>query len=174
MNGAHSSPTPISSKPTSTAPNSSDRQNPLPIQVRVKAMALTHLRPRFRQNPPPPRQIQATVKTLCRFKCVSKPWRSLISDLDFVKTHLHRAEFKRLILASPNSHYSIDHENPFRKQRLPTMATSSSSAVPTAANAAPRLSSAGMVVATSTAVATSSSSAVPTAANAAPRTSIFF
>uniref|UniRef100_A0A2N9G2C5 Uncharacterized protein n=1 Tax=Fagus sylvatica TaxID=28930 RepID=A0A2N9G2C5_FAGSY len=49
------------------------------------------------------------------------------------------------------------------------MATSSSSAVPTAANAAPRLSSAGMVVATSTAVATSSSSAVPTAANAAPR-----
>uniref|UniRef100_A0A2N9FMD0 Uncharacterized protein n=1 Tax=Fagus sylvatica TaxID=28930 RepID=A0A2N9FMD0_FAGSY len=48
------------------------------------------------------------------------------------------------------------------------VATSSSSAVPTAANAAPRLSSAGMVVATSTAVATSSSSAVPTAANAAP------
>jgi|UniRef100_A0A2N9EM60 F-box interacting protein len=53
------------------------------------------------------------VKSLCRFKCVSKPWRSLISDPDFVKTHLHRAEFKRLILASPNSHYSIDHETPF-------------------------------------------------------------
>jgi hypothetical protein len=33
----------ISSKPTSTVLNSSDRQNPLPIQVRVKAMALTHL-----------------------------------------------------------------------------------------------------------------------------------
>ena len=34
------------------------------------------------------------VKTLCRFKCVLKPWRSLISDPDFVKTHLLRAEFK--------------------------------------------------------------------------------
>ena len=117
MNSAHSSPTPISSKPTSTAPNSSDRQNPLPIQVRVKAMALTHLRPRFRQNLPPLRRIQATVKTLFSFKCMSKPWRLLISNPDFVKTHLHCAEFKRLILASPNSHYSINNENPCRKQR---------------------------------------------------------
>ncbi|GMY31644.1 F-box/kelch-repeat protein At3g06240-like [Fagus crenata] len=52
------------------------------------------------------------VKSLCRFKCVSKPWRSLISDPDLVKTHLHRAESKRLILSSRNSLYSIDHEAP--------------------------------------------------------------
>ncbi|KAM3696627.1 hypothetical protein ACJW30_06G054900 [Castanea mollissima] len=53
------------------------------------------------------------VKSLCRFKCVSKPWRTLISHPDFVKTHLHRAQFKRLILASNDSLYSIDHETSF-------------------------------------------------------------
>ena len=53
------------------------------------------------------------VKYLCRFKCVSKPWRTLISHPDFVKTHLHRAQFKRLILAFGNSLYSIDHETSF-------------------------------------------------------------
>lgn len=35
------------------------------------------------------------VKSLCRFKCVSKPWRSLISDHDFVKVHFNKAfEYK--------------------------------------------------------------------------------
>ena len=53
------------------------------------------------------------IKSLCRFKCVSKPWRTLISHPDFVKTHLHRAQFKRLILATSNSLYSIDHEISF-------------------------------------------------------------
>ncbi|KAK7848032.1 F-box/kelch-repeat protein At3g06240 [Quercus suber] len=53
------------------------------------------------------------VKSLCRFKCVSKPWRTLISHPDFVKTHLHRAQFKRLILASADSLYSVDHETSY-------------------------------------------------------------
>ncbi|KAL4619413.1 hypothetical protein ACB092_06G077700 [Castanea dentata] len=53
------------------------------------------------------------VKSLCRFKCVSKPWRTLISRPDFVKTHLRRAQFKRLILASNDSLYSIEHETSF-------------------------------------------------------------
>ena len=56
------------------------------------------------------------VKSLCRFKCVSKPWRTLISHPDFVKTHLHRAQFKRLILTSGDSLYSIDHETSFENE----------------------------------------------------------
>ncbi|WRX27738.1 F-box domain - like 10 [Theobroma cacao] len=31
------------------------------------------------------------VKTLLRFRCVSKPWGSLIDDSDFVKLHLHQS-----------------------------------------------------------------------------------
>ena len=53
------------------------------------------------------------IKSLCQFKCVSKPWRTLISHPDFVKTHLHHAQFKRLILATSNSLYFIDHETSF-------------------------------------------------------------
>ncbi|KAK7818953.1 f-box/kelch-repeat protein [Quercus suber] len=50
------------------------------------------------------------VKSLSRFKCVSKSWATRISDPDFVKTHLHRAQFRRILLSSANSLYSIDHE----------------------------------------------------------------
>ncbi|ONI13668.1 hypothetical protein PRUPE_4G236300 [Prunus persica] len=31
------------------------------------------------------------VKLLCRFRCVSKSWRSLMADPDFVKIHLNKA-----------------------------------------------------------------------------------
>ncbi|XVF74680.1 hypothetical protein PTKIN_Ptkin13bG0131000 [Pterospermum kingtungense] len=34
---------------------------------------------------------QPPVKTLLRFKCVSKPWGYLIDDLDFAKLHLHQS-----------------------------------------------------------------------------------
>ncbi|OMP00161.1 hypothetical protein COLO4_12870 [Corchorus olitorius] len=34
---------------------------------------------------------QLPVKTLLRFKCVSKPWGSLIDDQDFAKLHLHQS-----------------------------------------------------------------------------------
>ena len=57
--------------------------------------------------------LRLPIKSLCRFKCISKPWCTLISHPDFVKTHLHRAQFKRLILATRNSLYSIDHETSF-------------------------------------------------------------
>ncbi|KAL0001070.1 hypothetical protein SO802_014851 [Lithocarpus litseifolius] len=50
------------------------------------------------------------VKSLTRFKGVSKSWATRISDPDFVKTHLHRAQFRRILLSSANSLYSIDHE----------------------------------------------------------------
>ncbi|KAK9287920.1 hypothetical protein L1049_016365 [Liquidambar formosana] len=38
------------------------------------------------------------VKSLCRFRCVSKPWRTIISEPHFAKTHLDRTQHERLIL----------------------------------------------------------------------------
>ncbi|KAI4334810.1 hypothetical protein L6164_013518 [Bauhinia variegata] len=55
--------------------------------------------------------IRLPVKSLCRFRCVCKRWRSLISDPHFVKLHLDRAERKRLILGSYSLH-SVDCEPP--------------------------------------------------------------
>ncbi|KAL6130558.1 hypothetical protein ACLB2K_068937 [Fragaria x ananassa] len=35
--------------------------------------------------------LRLPAKSLCRFKCVSKPWKALISDHDFVIKHINRA-----------------------------------------------------------------------------------
>lgn len=58
------------------------------------------------------------VKSLCRFRCVSKPWRFLISNPDFIKSHLDRAlqnkhiysQRQRLIFSSQNL-WSIEYES---------------------------------------------------------------
>ncbi|KAI9193903.1 hypothetical protein LWI28_001163 [Acer negundo] len=49
------------------------------------------------------------VKSLCRFKCVSKSWLALTTDPLFVKLHLDRTKIHKIMLAS-RSLYSIDHE----------------------------------------------------------------
>ncbi|XP_059647285.1 F-box/kelch-repeat protein At3g06240-like isoform X2 [Cornus florida] len=46
-------------------------------------------------------------KSLCRFKCVSKPWLTLISDPHFAQTHLNRNKPQRVILLSDYL-YSVD------------------------------------------------------------------
>ncbi|XP_050915873.1 F-box/kelch-repeat protein At3g23880 [Lathyrus oleraceus] len=40
------------------------------------------------------------VKSLIRFKCVSKHWKTLISDHSFVKLHLRRSETRNLVLVT--------------------------------------------------------------------------
>ncbi|KAJ9154402.1 hypothetical protein P3X46_027739 [Hevea brasiliensis] len=51
------------------------------------------------------------VKSLLRFKCVCKSWCSIISDPQFIRTHLNLAR-ERLILTSPSlrSFYSVRYE----------------------------------------------------------------
>ncbi|XP_022714886.1 F-box protein CPR30-like [Durio zibethinus] len=67
------------------------------------------------------------VKTLVRFKCVSKPWGSLIDDSDFAKLHLHLS-FKtnsnvRLVLdsraANDDKAYSVDFDSLGNLEQLP-------------------------------------------------------
>ncbi|XP_059628475.1 F-box/kelch-repeat protein At3g06240-like [Cornus florida] len=48
------------------------------------------------------------VKSLCRFKCVSIPWHSLITDPRFVKTHLNRNNRCEKIIVNSDSLYSVD------------------------------------------------------------------
>ncbi|KAJ7954984.1 putative F-box family protein [Quillaja saponaria] len=62
--------------------------------------------------------LKLPVKTLCRCRCVSKLWNSLISDSQFAKTHLYRGHkdynfhFQRLkLLISSRNLWSIDYES---------------------------------------------------------------
>ncbi|KAM5555786.1 F-box/kelch-repeat protein [Rosa sericea] len=57
-------------------------------------------------------------KSLCRFKCVSKPWKAMMSDTDFVNRHINRAtenkdvflQRRRVIFtnAEDNGLYTLD------------------------------------------------------------------
>ncbi|KAK9287824.1 hypothetical protein L1049_016266 [Liquidambar formosana] len=53
------------------------------------------------------------VKSLCRFRCVSKPWRTLISDPHFSKMHLTRTQNhphnERLLLMADDSLYTVEY-----------------------------------------------------------------
>ncbi|XP_058198239.1 F-box/kelch-repeat protein At3g06240-like [Rhododendron vialii] len=51
------------------------------------------------------------VKSLCRFKCVSPSWNSLISDPYFAKTHLNRTKTQNIVISSSLNLYSIDVHN---------------------------------------------------------------
>ncbi|KAK0591644.1 hypothetical protein LWI29_005443 [Acer saccharum] len=54
--------------------------------------------------------LRLPVKSLCRFRCVSKSWIALITHSRFVKLHLARSKSQRLII-SYGSLYSIDLES---------------------------------------------------------------
>ncbi|XP_050208718.1 F-box protein CPR1-like [Mercurialis annua] len=52
------------------------------------------------------------VKSVLRFRCVSKSWYSLINDSHFKKSHLHQSHDQVLVSRSPDEHYSF-HVGPF-------------------------------------------------------------
>ncbi|KAK3217820.1 hypothetical protein Dsin_011790 [Dipteronia sinensis] len=51
------------------------------------------------------------VKSLCRFKCVSKSWLTLISHPRFVKMHLNQTQREKLFLDAKECFYSVDLES---------------------------------------------------------------
>lgn len=59
--------------------------------------------------------LRLPVKPLVRFRCVSKHWRSLISDPHFAKSHFNRAsgQTQRLLLHTPSGLGSLEVDAPF-------------------------------------------------------------
>ncbi|XP_058215573.1 F-box protein CPR1-like isoform X2 [Rhododendron vialii] len=51
------------------------------------------------------------VVSLCRFRCVSKPWRSLISHPHFIRTQIANNKHERVILRRDDNLYSVDLES---------------------------------------------------------------
>ncbi|KAG2695974.1 hypothetical protein I3760_07G036800 [Carya illinoinensis] len=60
--------------------------------------------------------LRLPVKSLLRFRCVSKRWRSLISDPRFAKSHFRQASERsqRLLISSRSEILSLDCNVPFR------------------------------------------------------------
>ncbi|TXG71281.1 hypothetical protein EZV62_006216 [Acer yangbiense] len=54
--------------------------------------------------------LRLPMKSLCRFRCVSKPWLALINHPRFAKMHLSRTNKQRLILQKDDLLYSIQLE----------------------------------------------------------------
>ncbi|XP_050369738.1 F-box/kelch-repeat protein At3g06240-like [Argentina anserina] len=60
------------------------------------------------------------VKSICRFRCVSKTWLHLTYEPHFVATHLSRHQKQKLILSSNKSLFSLDQEGPIDDDMLPS------------------------------------------------------
>ncbi|XP_034212175.1 F-box/kelch-repeat protein At3g06240-like isoform X3 [Prunus dulcis] len=60
------------------------------------------------------------LKSVCRFRCVSKSWFNLTTEPHFINTHLNRHRKKqKIILSSNNSLFSLDPEAPIDDDMLP-------------------------------------------------------
>lgn len=60
------------------------------------------------------------VKSVCRFRCVSKTWLHLTHEPHFIATHLGRHQKQKLILSSNKSLFSLDQEAPIDDDMLPS------------------------------------------------------
>ncbi|KAM1454794.1 hypothetical protein ACFX13_004324 [Malus domestica] len=59
------------------------------------------------------------LKSVCRFRCISKSWLRLTSEPNFTKTHLDRFQKQKIIFSSENSLFSLDPEAPIDDDMLP-------------------------------------------------------
>ncbi|XP_068320913.1 F-box/kelch-repeat protein At3g06240-like [Pyrus communis] len=59
------------------------------------------------------------VKSVCRFRCVSKLWLHLTTQPHFIQAHLKRTQSRKLLISSTNSLFSLDHLAPIDDDLLP-------------------------------------------------------